>query len=107
MGETLPSDLGGGWWWVVQEHETTHERGTGQRKWGLRAAETKIANRGPGKRNAQKLVYPTHRSSFERCVVKTDNGAVGASSRNCCCVGAILQESGEKEEGVEEHPGCQ
>jgi len=85
----------------------TYKRGTGQRKWWLRAAETEIANRGPGKRNAQKLVYPTRRSSFERCVVKTDNGAAGASSRNRCCVRAILQEGGEKEEGVEEHPGRQ
>ena len=92
---------------MVQEHETTHKRGARQGKWGLRAAETEIADRGPGIRNAQKLVYPTHRSSFERCVVKTDNWTAGGSGRNHCCVKAILQEGGEKEEGIEERPGHQ
>ena len=62
--------------------EITHECGAGHRKWGLRAAETEVADWRLGVRHPQELVYPIRRRSFERRVFKIDNGASIAFGRN-------------------------
>lgn len=62
------------------QHKITHKCGTWHREWGLRATETEIANWRLGVRNAQELVYPSRRSSFERCIVKADNWTTRANA---------------------------
>jgi hypothetical protein len=80
---------------VIQEREIAHKGGTGQRKRGLRAAETEIANGRLSIWNPQEPVYSARRSSFERCVVKTDDVTICMSEKSRC---------DEKEDSIEEHP---
>ena len=77
IGQTSSSDLP-----ATQEHEITHRRGAGQRKRGLRAAETEIANRRLGVRNPQEFFYPARRSSLERYIVKGDKRTTGGANAN-------------------------
>jgi len=88
----------------AKKREITHKRGTGQRKWGLGAAETEVADWRLGVRHPQKLVYPIRRRSLERRVFETDNGTSDAFVRNRRGVNTNLQQGGKKNESVDKHP---
>ena len=86
----------------IKRHKTTHKRDTRQRKWGLRATETKVSEWRLGVRNTQEPVYSARRVPFERCIAKIDEGTASMLVYEGCGVKTGLQEAEQHPEDIKE-----